>query len=252
MELADGEDHCKEQRQAAGVDENGLPQRAPEELVKLRVALHGYHARIGGHLGRSPAVRKGLDAREGSERHTHLTGYNGTVGGKQHRVEQLEDEVTADPTQGYLPLKRKNLLDVRDFFNHLLAKYLMQNAAERRYRKGKHAHHHPRQAVDGRRHQFGTASQAHPHNQQAQTNLVEPVFGHFLHLAQPFEKGKHGCQHQVDARSDRQDGPGKAPSHRAARAVVTLEEHEAHYHQHYEQDGSKRPIPAEAEVEQRR
>ena len=120
MELTDGEDHCKEQRQAAGVDENGLPQRAPEELVKLRVALHGYHARIGGHLGRSPAVRKGLDAREGSERHTHLTGYNSSFGCKQYRIKQLEYEITTYPTQCYSPLIRENLFHISYTFCYLI------------------------------------------------------------------------------------------------------------------------------------
>ena len=250
MKLSDEEDDEEEQEEAGGIDADGLAQGAVEQGVELAVTPHFDHARIGGNFGGSPAVGERLDAREGGERHAHLTGNDGAVGGEKNGIEKLEDEIAANPTDGYLPLERKNLREVRNALHHFDLINVAKNATKRGDGEGCDGYGNPREAVNARREQFGSEAQAAPYDEEAERNLEKAVFGHLFHLAETFEKGEHRGYHEVERRRGAQNEPRQFPIHGASAAVVAREEDVAHDHQDEEKQDGKETIPAKTKMEE--
>src|SRR5215469_3707892 len=89
---------------------DSLPKRAKESVVEIAVSVAGYQRAEWSRLGVEPGDRDCLKRVRQAERHTHLAGGNGAPICEQYRVEELIDEVSAQPAHGDTPLEWPDFL----------------------------------------------------------------------------------------------------------------------------------------------
>ena len=114
IEMAEHEQPSQKKQKKGGIDRNGLPEGVVEEMIQPGVLFLLNQTRVNGNFCGGPVVGESLYSGQDSERHAHLSCGGRPVGCENDGVEQLENEVSANPAYRYFPLKREYLLEIRD------------------------------------------------------------------------------------------------------------------------------------------
>ena len=203
---------------------------------------------VGGDFGGCPTIGEGLDACQHGERHSHLARHDRTIGGKNDGGKQLEDEIAANPTDGYFPLKRENFLYVGDAFRDGMAvdvtDYLAQGGSQQEVERNEDVYN----IADAEGIEFRPQGKGYQYADEVESVFIKIIFGHFLDLSQTLQVRKYGGEQQVEGCGDAENKPRRFPFNISVTVAIFLKVELSAEYKREQQHGGKESVPFRAEV----